>query len=239
MNIILLESSDWLDKEIVRLTDRRLRHLTQVLKAQPGDFLRVGALHGMRGRGEVLSMDEREAHLRVTLDQPAPERHPCNIVLSLPRPKMLRRILRTAAEMGVAELHLIHSARVEKSFWQSPLLAPDQINASLCAGLERAGDTHPPSVHLHKRFRPFVEDQLPALMNKRPCWIAHPGAAASLSAQRGIGMVMLGPEGGFIPFEVELARSVGALPVNLGERTLSVDTAVTCALSQTAAHEES
>ena len=72
MNIILLESSDWLDKEIVRLTDRRLRHLTQVLKAQPGDFLRVGALHGMRGRGEVLSMDEREAHLRVTLDQPAP-----------------------------------------------------------------------------------------------------------------------------------------------------------------------
>ena len=46
---------------------------------------------------------------------------------------------------------------------------------------------------------------------------------------------MLGPEGGFVPFELELATSVGALPVHLGDRTLSVDTAVTAALAQTLA----
>ena len=44
---------------------------------------------------------------------------------------------------------------------------------------------------------------------------------------------MLGPEGGFVPFEVELAQAQGALPVHIGARILSVDTAVTAALSQT------
>ena len=50
---------------------------------------------------------------------------------------------------------------------------------------------------------------------------------------------MLGPEGGFVPFEVDLAQSVGALPVNLGARTLSVDTAVAAALSQSLAGKNS
>ena len=44
---------------------------------------------------------------------------------------------------------------------------------------------------------------------------------------------MLGPEGGFVPFEVELAQVQGAHPVHLGARILSVDTAVPAALSLT------
>jgi hypothetical protein len=52
---------------------------------------------------------------------------PLTVVLALPRPKMLRRILRALAEVGVKELHLINSYRVEKSYWQSPLLAPTAL----------------------------------------------------------------------------------------------------------------
>ena len=46
-------------------------------------------------------------------------------------------------------------------------------------------------------------------------------------------MIMLGPEGGFVPFEVELAQTQGAQPVHLGTRILSVDTAVSAALGLT------
>jgi RsmE family RNA methyltransferase len=147
---------------------------------------------------------------------------------------MLRRVFRTAAEMGVAHLYLINSARVEKSYWQSPLLQPDRIKAALTAGLERAGDTALPQVHLHPRFKPFIEDQLPGLIGPRACWIAHPGAREALANQSGGGLILLGPEGGFVPYEVELAQSLGAQPVRLSDRILSVDTAVTAALSQSA-----
>ena len=233
MNIILLEQADWLSHDQVALNDRRYIHLRDILKTDIGAMVKVGMLNGDVGTGEVTGIDNYGARLRVTLDQAPPPRHPNDILLSLPRPKMLRRVLRTVAEMGVNTLHLVNSARVEKSYWQSPLLEPERIDAALRAGLERSADTRLPSVHLHPLFRPFVEDQLPDLMRNRGCWIAHPGAAHSLADQASGGIVMLGPEGGFVPFEVELAQAQGARPVHIGARILSVDTAVTAALSQT------
>jgi len=45
-------------------------------------------------------------------------------------------------------------------------------------------------------------------------------------------MVMIGPEGGFVPFELDLAEAVIAQRVGLGERILSVDTALITVLAQ-------
>ena len=196
--------------------------------------MRVGLLGGLRGSGTVVKLSDEDTHLQIDLVESPLPRHPCNLILALPRPKMLRRVFRTAAEMGVAHLYLINSARVEKSYWQSPLLQPDRIKAALTAGLERAGDTVLPEVHLHPRFKPFIEDQLPGLIGSSACWIAHPGAPEALATQSGEGLILLGPEGGFVPYEVELAQSMGAQPVRLSDRVLSVDTAVTAALSQSA-----
>ena len=234
MNVILLAPEDWLDVNTVCLDDHRHQHIRSVLKAEIGDALRVGLLDGLRGSGTVVKLSDEHTHLQVDLVDPPLPRHPCDLILALPRPKMLRRVFRTAAEMGVAHLYLINSARVEKSYWQSPLLQPDRIKAALTAGLERAGDTALPQVHLHTRFKPFIEDQLPGLIGSNACWIAHPGAGEALATQSGEGLIILGPEGGFVPYEVELAKSMGAHPVRLSDRILSVDTAVTAALSQSA-----
>lgn len=234
MNIILLAPDDWLDDDTVCLDDRRHEHIRGVLKAEIGDALRVGLLNGLRGSGTVVKLSDEHTHLQVELVESPLPRHPCDLILALPRPKMLRRVFRTAAEMGVAHLYLINSARVEKSYWQSPLLQPDRIKAALTAGLERAGDTVLPQVHLHPRFKPFIEDQLPGLIGSQRCWIAHPGASEALANQSEEGLILLGPEGGFVPYEVELAQSMGAKAVRLSDRILSVDTAITAALSQSA-----
>ena len=181
----------------------------------------------------IEAVEASGVRLTVQLSEPPPPRHRFDLVLALPRPKMLRRILRQCAEFGVSELHLINSARVEKSYWQSPLLQPARLEEALLAGLERSRDTLAPAVHLHKRFRPFVEDQLPVLCAGRPCWIADMGAPMSLAQAPPVpAVVMIGPEGGFVPFEVELAESVLAQRVGLGERILSVDTALITVLAQ-------
>jgi RsmE family RNA methyltransferase len=178
-------------------------------------------------------MDADGMQLQVQLHQAPPPRHRFDVVLALPRPKMLRRILRTVAEFGVANLHLINTARVEKSYWQSPLLRPAKLQEALVAGMERASDTIAPQLHLHKRFRPFVEDQLVDLCAGRHCWMAHMDAPRSLAhVPPEPAVVMIGPEGGFVPFEVELAERVIAQRVHLGARVLSVDTALPAALAQ-------
>lgn len=234
MNLLLLHQHDhWLDQDTVVIRDQRAEHIRSVLRASPGQTLRVGRVDGLKGTGTIEAMDANGVVLQVSLSEPALPRHRFDIVLALPRPKMLRRILRTVAEFGVANLHLINTARVERSFWQTPLLQPSKLSEALQAGMERACDTVQPQVHLHKRFRPFVEDQLPGLCGERSCWITEMGASMALSeTPPHQAMVMIGPEGGFVPFEIDLATSVIAQPVHLGERILSVDTALTTALAQ-------
>lgn len=233
MNIVLLHQTDWIADGMAAVRDQRAEHIREVLRAQVGDTLRVGLLGGLGGQGVIEALDASGVRLRVQLSEPPPPRHRFDIVLALPRPKMLRRILRQCAEFGVANLHLIQSARVDKSYWQSPLLQPARVHDALLAGLERSRDTIAPRVHLHRRFRPFMEDQLPGLCAGRPCWLADMGAPMSLAeVPPGPAVVMVGPEGGFVPFEVQLAESVQAQRVGLGERILSVDTALITVLAQ-------
>lgn len=233
MNIVLLRENDWISDDLVRVCDGRATHIRNVLQSAAGDVVRVGLLGDACGEGRIETLAENEVTLRVHLNAVPPTRHRFDIVLALPRPKMLRRILRTAAEFGVDNLHLINSARVEKSYWQSPLLHANKLNAALEAGLERSMDTIAPKIHLHKRFRPFVEDELTGVCAGRPCWLADMGAPTALADAAGApAVVMIGPEGGFVPFEVQLVSEVIATPVHLGKRILSVDTALTAVLAQ-------
>ncbi len=236
MNIILLRDQDFIDNlDIAIIDDDRLTHILKVLNPAIGQTLKVGLLNGNRGHGIVKSINKEAVTLQVVLNQPPPKRHPFDIALALPRPKMLRRILRTIAEYGVENLYLINSARVEKSYWQSPLLHPQKIQNALMAGMERSKDTVMTNVHLHQRFRPFVEDLLPHLCESRLCWITDMGAsksAAEIDIASKPSVVLIGPEGGFVPFEVQLATSTIAEPIHLGTRVLSVDTAVTTVLAQ-------
>lgn len=233
MNLLLLEDGDFVAPDRVRLQGRRLQHLREVHRAECGDSLRVGRLGGMMGRGELLSLDATQAELQISLDTPPPAKLPLTLLLAVPRPKMLKRVLQTVSAMGVARLVLLNSYRVEKSFWQTPFLEPAAIREQLILGLEQARDTVLPEVKLEKRFKPFVEDRLPALSEGTLGLTGHPGEyPACPRAVEGPVTLAIGPEGGWIPYEVELLRVAGLQPVQLGERILRVETAVPALLAR-------
>ena len=54
-----------------------------------------------------------------------------NFIVALPRPQMLKRILEFSATVSASRVMLIRSSRVEKSFFQSPLLEESQIREHL------------------------------------------------------------------------------------------------------------
>lgn len=233
MNLLLVSQSDFIAVDRVRITDRRLQHLNTVNQASAGQSLRTGCLGGLQGQGTVLSIDQHAAELQLNLQDPPPAKLPITLVLALPRPKMLRRILQTVASMGVNKLVLINSYRVEKSFWQSPFLQPEAITEQLILGLEQARDTVLPEVILAKRFKPFVEDDLPAIAATTRGLIAHPGNFPQCPRALSEPVTLaIGPEGGWIPYEVELLIKAGLKPVQLGERILRVETAVPALLAR-------
>ncbi|PTS82032.1 16S rRNA (uracil(1498)-N(3))-methyltransferase [Pseudomonas sp. HMWF032] len=233
MNLLLLEDGDFIAEDCVRLSGRRLKHLQEVHRAEAGDSLRVGRLNGLMGSGQLLRLDAEEAELSVQLNQPPPVKLPLTLLLALPRPKMLRRVLQTVSSMGVSRLVLLNSYRVEKSFWQTPFLEPAAIREQLILGLEQARDTVLPEVTLEKRFKPFVEDQLPGIAAGTLGLVGHPGdyPACPRAVEQAVTLA-IGPEGGWIPYEVEKLQHAGLQPVQLGARILRVETAVTALLAR-------
>ncbi|MBC9249045.1 16S rRNA (uracil(1498)-N(3))-methyltransferase [Pseudomonas alcaligenes] len=233
MNLLLLEDADFVAADRVVLQGRRLKHLHEVHRAEAGDSLRVGRLGGLMGSGSIETLSAEQADIRVSFDQPPPAKLPLTLLLALPRPKMLRRVLQTVSAMGVPRLVLLNSYRVEKSFWQTPFLEPAAIREQLILGLEQARDTVLPEVVIEKRFKPFVEDRLPQLAAGTRGLVGHPGdfPACPRALSEPVTLA-IGPEGGWIPYEVEKLHEAGLQPVQLGERILRVETAVSALLAR-------
>mgnify|MGYP002716312862 FL=1 len=208
MNIVLLNANQDCSSDIWSIEDQRqIKHLNQHLQLKAGDTLKVGVRDGQRYLTEVQSITAQQIMLRPIQTESVPNKVPVHLILALPRPKVLRRMIMDAVTLGVERLSLIHSYRVDKSYWQSPFL--QQLDDYVTLGLEQAGDTIVPEIQLYKRFKPFVEDVLPTLISEqRPAYVAHPYAEQSMPHAIAHGCnLIVGPEGGFIPYEIDLLKN--------------------------------
>ena len=238
MNLLLFDPEE-LEGRLLRLPeqDRRVQHILQVLALGPGDFLKVGMVNGNIGVGHILRMEEGRLEIEVSLDICPPEEPGVELILALPRPIMLQRIIKQATVLGVRRFHLIRSQKVQKSFFQGSVLQAASLRALLLQGLEQAADTRLPEVCLHHRFRPFVEDVVPTLKATSRL-LAHPGPGPTLADLHGAGLIgsplllAIGPEGGWSGHEVGSFREQGFTSFSLGPRILHVDTAVLVLLAQ-------
>ena len=239
MNLLLLHPDDFISSDRVQIGGRRLQHVAKVIKAKPGDVLKAGLLNGSLGRAEIITVNNDVAELHIALSDAPPPPLALNLILALPRPKMLRRILQAATSLGIKQIHLIGSWRVEKSYWQSPFLAAEKIHEQLILGLEQAIDTQLPEVHLHPYFKPFVEDELNTIAGSSTRLVAHPSASEAIPSKALKALTLaIGPEGGFIPYEIEKFTELGFSAASLGPRILTVEVAVSSLISRLAVNLE-
>ncbi len=155
------------------------------------------------------------------LDREPPLPLPCTLLLALPRPKVLRRIVESVAALGIKRICIFESWRVEKSFWDSPIVDADLLAEHCVLGLEQACDTVMPEISFKRRFKLFVENDIPELIKGTRPIVAHPGAlnACPRNVLTPVSLAV-GPEGGFIPYEIELLKERGFEDVNFGKRIL-------------------
>lgn len=237
MNIILFER-DEIEANAVHLSDRRAEHIIKILKSKVGDRLKTGIINGPAGFSTIRRISTTSVELELDGHDSQPQQPDVDIVLALPRPIMLKRVLAQVATFGVGHLFLINSNRVEKSFFSASILQEENMRQRLLAGLEQAGATLLPQVSIQPRFRPFAEDLLPQLTTEYAAMIvAHPGSHQDLPSLlppplHGRILLLIGPEGGWVDFEMELFGRQGALPFQLGPRILRVDSVIPALLGQ-------
>lgn len=229
MNCILLFDSDFVndEKTVARLHDRRKAHVESVFRAVVGQELKIGLVNGPMGTGKVSRIDREVLELETTLFQSPPAALPLTLIMALCRPKSLKKAIEVATSLGVKKIFIIESWRVEKSYWSSPVLCPEQLLEHVYLGLEQAKDTMVPHIEFRHRFKPFVEDEIPSIIKGTRAFVAHPYDAMQCPYQVPVPVTLaIGPEGGFIPYEVQLLKKQGFDPISLGERIIRVEYAI-------------
>lgn len=233
MNTVLLFDSDFTSSGTVRLAGRRLDHLRSTIRVCPGDMLKVGVLNGRMGRGCVRHLDGISCEMDVVLDRNPPSPLPCTLVLAMSRPKSLKKALEAAVVLGVKKIFIIQSWRVEKSYWSSPVLTISSLNEIMYLGLEQACDTLLPEITIRRRFKPFVEDEFTDVIKDTEAMVAHPSGGGVMPHDIGKPVTLvIGPEGGFIPYEIDMLENHGCRSVSFSKRILRVEQAVSAFLGR-------
>lgn len=246
------------------ITDlQQIDHVTKVLGAKAGDTLKIAQLHGNLGRAVIDKIGSDKISLRdVRLDTSPPTKLGLTVILALPRPKVLRRLIMDMTALGVNHIILLNSYRSEKSYWQSPML--ERLDEFVIEGLQQAGDSIVPRITLKKRFKPFVEDELEQYLGEFGGIVAHPYASISfdeyicahaltsstqfetqkhiikspseveVDTQKSVlpSLLCIGAEGGWIDYEIALLSRHGCTPVSLGDRILRTEAAVNVMIGQ-------
>ena len=255
MNCILLPTANFSNQSAHINAKAQIEHVHQVLGAKMGDTLKIGQLGGNLGTAIIEHITPESIQLRdVQLTMAPPAKLDLTVVLALPRPKVLRRLIMDMTVLGVRDIILTNSYRTQKSYWQSPMLS--RLDEFILEGLQQGVDTIAPRISLQKRFKPFVEDELAHLITNRAI-VAHPYSALSFSQylQQQVlvtpeknevllaesessnktmlpSMIFIGAEGGWIDYEIDLLATQGCQAVHIGPRILRTEAAVNAMLGQ-------
>ena len=238
MNLILIEPQECTPEQRVTLRDGRATHIRKVLGGLPGATLRIGLLDGVRGSAIIETVAAEEVILRCAWGKKIPPRPAVDLLLALPRPKVMRRLWAQLAALGVGRIALTNAAKVERNYFDTHVLEEATYRPLLIEGLQQAQDTRLPLVSIHKQLKPLVEDQLDELFPGTLRLLADPAATQPLHACLPIGyagrvLLAIGPEGGWTDFERDLFSRHGFVLCSLGPRTLRTDTACIALLAQT------
>ena len=237
LNLILLEPGEVSGSGAVRLSGGRAGHLLNVLKVATGHQVRVGILDGPRGTATVQSIAGDTVELRCAFDSTVPRRPAVDLLLALPRPKVMRRLWAQIAALGVGQIILTNAERVERNYFDAHVLTSECYRPLLIEGLQQARDTHLPNVSIHRQFKILIEDMLDGLFPAGLRLVADPAATKSADTvvrESGSGdrvLLAIGPEGGWNDFETALLAAHGFRSGGLGSRTLRSDTACVALLA--------
>lgn len=231
MNLILLQPDEVDSAGLSSLSGSRAKHVREVLRADPGKALRVGLLDGPLGEGVVEQVDANQVVLRCTFEAASPPRPRIDLLLAMPRPKVMKRLWAQLAALGVGRIVLLRADKVERYYFDSHVVESNFYKLLLIEGLQQARCTHLPEVLIRPRFKSFVEDELDALFFDHFKLLADPSGKNRLgdflplndSSKRVV--LAIGPEGGWTPYELEQLSARGFNLFGMGNRILRSDTA--------------
>ncbi len=225
-----LPPSSWTETPF--LEGDEAKHLSQVLRIQPGAVVTVFDGLGNHAQARVLSVSKQRVDLMLELSESAPTSLPdITLVQAIPKGKNMDWIVQKAVELGVS--------RIQPLVTRHTIVSPggDKAEKWRRTALEACKQCGQFTI-------PIIEDPLPFAE-----WLANrPSADLEIIASLADNprnfretlrllpdlesiTLAIGPEGDFSPEEMTAALAAGFVPVTLGDLVLRVETATMFCLS--------
>ena len=227
MDRILLDRAVETNQEIViegppleafRFQGGRIGSIVTVTDSKGNDF-----------RARVLRISSKDASLLVFDTFPSPSESSVEIILlqALPEKERMELIIQKATELGVSAIRVFESARsISLKERESKQRKAHRWQDIAIKAVQQSRRAKVPQVN----YSPSIEEVLDACSGdglKILLWEKEGENLKKLLKQSHLERVyvMVGPEGGFTPEEVMLAKGHGFVPVKLGQRILRTETA--------------
>lgn len=233
MNRILFTETEVDKHHVIRVGDHRAVHMLKVLHVEVGQLVRVGIIDGPIGDAKVVGIENGLVSLEANWGD-TPTASSLSLLLALPRPKVLKRLWAPLASLGVNKIIVTNAEKVERNYFDTHWLESENYQPLLVEGLVQAGDTLLPEVIIRRRFKPFIEDELDALLPNSRRLLAHPRTERhfrDLQPEKRELLLAIGPEGGWSEFEVDLLQHHQFQTISAGTRILRTDVACVALLT--------
>ena len=212
MNLLIIRPEDLSPERRFTVTGERAEHIRTVLRAKIGDPVKTGFLNGKTGVSTLLELEKGRAVLEAGVFAAEPPKPlPLSLIVSLPRPQSFKKVLHFAVSSGIKQIIFTHSAKVEKSYWNSTVLVPESIHAEVIEGLEQGFDTVMPEIRFYRYLKEFFAD----------AETLFPPDSLKIIAPHTV--LAIGPEAGYVNSEVEAFASAGFIPAAFGSHILRVE----------------
>jgi RsmE family RNA methyltransferase len=235
VNSLIILPNECINEHVALLTGERARYAYDTHGVRVGQKIKVGILGGLRGEGLVVEASLESVRFEVRVTEPPLAPAKLDLIVGVPRPQTVKKVIQAAVMFGVSSLHFVRSERGDKSYLQSRALDPDQVLDETVKALEQVWDTRPPEIVVHRNFSYFMDHKLRLIESAAGAHlsklIAHPThqqltVSDVLTDLDTHTLVAIGPERGWSDAEVDLFTQSGFTPIGLGERVVRVELAL-------------
>jgi 16S rRNA (uracil1498-N3)-methyltransferase len=217
------------------------RYVARVLRGRPGDRLALFDGAGTEVDAEIIHVGPRDAELALGERRTVPSGAAAvavTLLVAVPRGERMDLLVQKTTELGVARIVPVVAGR---SVVRPEAKARARWEKIAREAARQCGRADVPRVEAPDALATALGDaELPAL--RFALWEGEHGRGLRAALVEAFGApvtgvtrpgtaVLVGPEGGFEPTEVEQARAAGFVPVGLGPRILRVETAAIAAVT--------
>jgi 16S rRNA U1498 N3-methylase RsmE len=82
-------------------------------------------VNGPKGSGEIMIAREGFVEIKCSFDGNLPPQPPLNLILAMPRPKVMKRLWAQLSAVGVNQIVIINAERIEKNYFDTHILKED------------------------------------------------------------------------------------------------------------------